>query len=294
MDLMQTPQRLDAFTAMAWAWAVDFLPRLTMAIIILVVGSMIAGWVSRLLGRIASRSSHIDSTIGPVVSSIARYAIMILVLVAALGQIGVQTASLLAVLGAAGLAIGLALQGTLTNISAGIMLLWLRPFRVGDYIEVGGGTAGTVREIGLFACLIESFDGILIFAPNGTIWNSSIRNHTRNNGRLVSLSLSVPKGEHIEAVRRALIDMSNDNPSILRKPAPDVFVDGIAGDALQLSCRFWVSPESVGEVQRRMIEDVRERLQRIGGDTAAAEKIARVIPPDSDPSRLIAAGVGRA
>jgi small conductance mechanosensitive channel len=125
------------------------LPRLVAAVLILVIGTIVARWVSRAVYEISQRTTHIDPTLRPVLASMIRYAVLILVLIVALSQVGIQTASLLAVVGAAGLAIGLALQGTLSNFAAGLMLLWLRPFRIGDFIEVGA-IAGTVREMGLF------------------------------------------------------------------------------------------------------------------------------------------------
>ena len=132
-----------------------------------------------------------------------RYAVLILVLIVALSQVGIQTASLLAVVGAAGLAIGLAWQGTLSNFAAGLMLLWLRPFRIGDFIEVGA-IAGTVREMGLFACHLETFDGMFLFAPNSAIWNNLLKNHTRNAGRLVSIDVTVSSNADIDRARDIL------------------------------------------------------------------------------------------
>ena len=132
----------------------------------------------------------LDPTLRPVLASMIRYAVLILVLIVALSQVGIQTASLLAVVGAAGLAIGLALQGALSNFAGGLMLLWLRPFRIGDFIEVGA-IAGTVREMGLFACHLETFDGMFLFAPNSAIWNTPLKNHTRN-AQSTSLSRATP------------------------------------------------------------------------------------------------------
>src|SRR3712207_2509542 len=123
------PENLTALAAMVWAWTLSFVPRFGAAILILLAGFWIAGWATRALGRVAERTGQIDPTVRPILGAATRYAILLLFLVAALGQLGVQTASLLAVLGAAGLAIGLALQGTLQNIAAGIMLIYLRPFR---------------------------------------------------------------------------------------------------------------------------------------------------------------------
>src|SRR5271156_1209321 len=140
VDLSLTSQSLDRAADIAWAWAASFVPRLVAAGLILVVGVMAARCLSRAVYDLSGRTRHIDPTLQPVLSSLIRYAILILVLIVALSQIGVQTASLLAVLGAAGLAIGLALQGTLSNLAAGIMLLIFRPFRVGHKVQVGGNT----------------------------------------------------------------------------------------------------------------------------------------------------------
>ena len=190
MDLTLTPTHLDRLAEVAWTWAAAFLPRLVAAVLILVIGTIVARWVSRAVYDISQRTTHIDPTLRPVLASMIRYAVLILVLIVALGQGGIQTASLLAVVGAAGLAIGLALQGALSNFAGGLMLLWLRPFRIGDFIEVGA-IAGTVREMGLFACHLETFDGMFLFAPNSAIWNTPLKNHTRN-AQSTSLSRATP------------------------------------------------------------------------------------------------------
>jgi small conductance mechanosensitive channel len=190
MDLAAAPDQLNAVAAIVWAWALTFLPRVAAALAILVVGFFAAGWVVRLIRRLAARTTRIDATIEPILATVARYAVLILFLIAALGQLGVQTASLLAVLGAAGLAIGLALQRTLQNIAAGIMLIYLRPFHVGDYIETPT-VSGTVREIGLFVTHLDTGDGLFFFAPNSEIWNKPLKNHTRNPRRLMTIKIGI-------------------------------------------------------------------------------------------------------
>src|SRR5688500_2446705 len=163
MDLALTSEVVGNWAAVAWASAAAFLPRLVAALLILVFGAAIAGWAAGAARRLSERSKRIDPTLRPLIGAVVRYGLLILVLVAVLGQLGVQTASVLAALGAAGLAIGLALQGTLSNVAAGIMLLWLRPFRVGDAIERDGGIAGTVEELDLFHTQIRTFDGVYRF-----------------------------------------------------------------------------------------------------------------------------------
>src|SRR5215471_15064202 len=205
MEPALTPQHLEAVAAAFWTWSVDFLPRLVTAVVILVAGLFIVGRIARMVARTLASTHAVELTLRPVLAAIVRYGLAVIVIVLALGQLGVQTASLLTVLGAAGLAIGLALQGTLSNIAAGLMLLWLRPFRIGDHIEVPATkVAGRVKEIGLFACQLETFDGMYCFAPNGQIWNNALLNHTRSRGPLVSVAVAVAEGVDAGRARAAL------------------------------------------------------------------------------------------
>ncbi|MBH0238269.1 mechanosensitive ion channel [Methylobrevis sp. L22] len=268
------------------AWSIAFVPHLVAAIVIFVVGLFVAGWVSRGVSGLLGRAPHVDPTVRPVVAAVLRYGIIVFVIILSLSQLGVQTASLFAILGAAGLAIGLALQGTLTNIAAGVMLLWLRPFKIGDYIEVGA-VAGTVREIGLFVCELETFDGIYVLAPNSSIWNLPLRNHGRNGRRMVSLATMVPKDADLAAAVARLNDVVAADGRVLAEPAPVVFVDGFTGAGTNVVTRFWTTTANFAEVQRTIIA---EGVAAFGSAAQPAEmpvQMTRTIPPDADPSRLI-------
>jgi small conductance mechanosensitive channel len=284
MDLTLNPQHLDRLAEIAWAWAAAFLPRIVAAAVILAVGVLVARWMSRGVDDLSRRTTHIDPTLRPILATMVRYAVLILVLIVALSQVGIQTTSLLAVVGAAGLAIGLALQGTLSNIAAGLMLLWLRPFRVDDFIEVDG-MGGTVREIGLFASHLETVDGVFLFAPNSVIWNKALKNHTRNAGRLVSVDVTVSGKADIKQARDILISMAERDHRILKVPQPRVFVEGLTGAGLRLNLLVWVSHGNAGALQQTIIEQAIQEFAGTGSDTL---EVVRVIPPDSDPSRLLA------
>jgi small conductance mechanosensitive channel len=286
MDLTLTPTHLDRLAEVAWTWAAAFLPRLVAAVLILVIGTIVARWVSRAVYNISQRTTHIDPTLRPVLASMIRYAVLILVLIVALSQVGIQTASLLAVVGAAGLAIGLALQGALSNFAGGLMLLWLRPFRIGDFIEVGA-IAGTVREMGLFACHLETFDGMFLFAPNSAIWNTPLKNHTRNAGRLVSIDVTVASNADIDRARDILVAMAERDSRVLKMPPPHVFVDSLTGAGLLLKLRIWASHDDVGELQHTIIEQAMHELEDAGIEALQPQQVVRIIPPDSDPSRLL-------
>lgn len=263
MDLTETPRELGAFATMAWAWGVEFLPRLGAAVVILIVGIVIADWASRLITGVARRTPHVDATVRPILGTVARYAVLILFLVAALGQLGVQTASLLAVLGAAGLAIGLALQGTLQNIAAGIMLIYLRPFRAGDYIETPL-IAGTIKEMGLFVTYLETGDGLFYFVPNGSLWNVPLRNHTRNARRLMTITFSTSYEADTAEVRRVLLEMAASDPRVLKEPAPYVFVDSYTENRVVYGLRAWAPSPVYWDAQRAMGEQTKQRLQQAG------------------------------
>jgi len=287
-----TPERINNLADMAWAWTMAFLPRLGVAILILVAGVMVSRWAARAISSVATRTHRGDMTATPILGSVVRYSIMILAIVWALGQLGIQTTSLLAVLGAAGLAIGLALQGTLSNISAGIMLLWLRPFRAGDYIEVGPAVpvlAGTVREIGLFGTDLETFDGLVVFAPNSAIWNQPLRNHSRAKGRLLSFNVTIPADADVNRARNALIDLASRAGGVLREPPPNVFVESYGANGIVLTVRAWVAQQSFAELQRTLLEDARRALG--AEEDMVAKEIVRTVPALADPSRLT--GVSR-
>ena len=228
------------------------LPNAAVALILLAVGWVLAGWAERAVGRLLDRA-HIEPTLRGVTTATARYALLIIVIVAALGQLGIQTTSVLAALGAIGLAIGLALQGTLANIAAGIMLLWLRPFRVGDYIEAGS-VAGTVKDVGLFASQLDSWDGIYQFVPNAELWNKRIINYSRLERRLVDLKFNIGYSDDIDRGREVLLSLAKADERVLTEPAPECFVDELSDRAVVLALRVWTATSTYWPVRRELTE----------------------------------------
>lgn len=294
MELTEAPEQLSAAATMVWAWTLEFLPRFGAAILILVAGVILAGWMERLVRGVAGRTTHIDETVRPILGTVVRYAVLILFLIATLGQLGVQTASLLAVLGAAGLAIGLALQGTLANIAAGVMLIYLRPFRVGDYIEVEN-IAGTVKEIGLFVTHLETWDGLFLFAPNSKIWDRPLKNHTRNAVRLINIVLEISYGSDPAVARRVLLDLADDDPRVLKDPSPYVYVENYGDKGVKLTFRAWAPNRIYWDVHRALIEEAKRRLEAAGIDIAFPHRIVHVVPEQESapPPPGAAAGASR-
>jgi len=261
--LAEAPAELSSFTAMAWAWSVTFLPRLGGAILILIIGVALARLAARLVRVTLQRAGHFDLTVEPVLVTAARYAVLIVVFLAALAQLGVQTTSLIAALGAAGLAIGLALQGTLQNIAAGIMLLYLRPFRTGDTIETPIIT-GKVKEIGLFVTNLETLDGLFYFVPNSMLWNVPLKNHTRNPRRLITVLISVSYEADLAKARRVLSEIATSEPRVLGDPAPTASVESYTENRVVVALRAWAATEDFAEVQRNLAEAAKGRLQEAG------------------------------
>jgi small conductance mechanosensitive channel len=226
-----------ASSALAWS-STNALP-VAIALIIVIGGWYVARWASKMIQRLLPRAYGVDKTFAPLLAQAARYGIIIYALVTALGVIGVSSTSIYAVLGAAGLAIVLALQGTLSNIAAGIMLIWLRPIAVGEYI-VGDGVAGIVVEIGLFGTRLRSSSGLYIFTPNQRLWNSTITNHSREPRRRIDVNISLPDSADLGQARRAMLRAATADKRVQVDPAATVFVDSFAGDRVVLQLRAWV------------------------------------------------------
>jgi small conductance mechanosensitive channel len=180
---------------------------------------------------------------------------------AAIGQLGFQTSSLLAVLATAGLAVGLALQATLSNVAAGIMLLWLRPFKVGDQIEVGA-ISGKVFEVGLFATEIHSADGVYQFVPNSELWNKRLSNYSRLPRRLVAVRVKLLDFDAIEHIRQWLADDLEKDPRVLAEPKPDVIVSELADDYITVTVQAWTVAEQYAAVLRDITNKLPSIIQR--------------------------------
>ena len=216
-----------------------FSTQLLAGIITLIIGFWLASRAGRLTRESLSKIGRLDNTIVPLLGALVRYAGMTLTLVIALGKFGVETTSIIAVLGAAGLAIGLALQGTLSNVAAGLMLVFLRPFKIGDWIEAAG-MSGSVREIGLFTTIIDTFDNVFISVPNSAIWSSSIVNHSRYETRRLDLDIGVDYATDLDIAETAIMSLTSD-PRILKVPEPRFIIVSYDDSAITIRLRVHAS-----------------------------------------------------
>ncbi|WP_126974986.1 mechanosensitive ion channel family protein [Frigidibacter oleivorans] len=210
------------------------------AMLILVVALMLANWAKARIEGFARRHPKVDATLFGFLGNIAKWAVLVIALIFVLNRFGIQTTSLVAVIGAAGLAIGLALQGTLSNLAAGIMMVVFRPFRVGHYIEAGG-QAGSVMEISLFYTELKTYDGLQVIVPNSDIWSSAIKNYSVNPTRMMDLTVGVSYGSDLQKAQEILERLATSDPRALKDPAPFVKVKELGASSVDFVFRVWAN-----------------------------------------------------
>ena len=261
---------------------VSYALSLSSAIIILIVGFILAGWVARMIRRRLSSISRFDRTLIPVLAQIARYAILAFTLILVLAEFGVQTTSIIALLGAAGLAVGLALQGTLQNVAAGLMLIFIRPFRVGDYIEASG-TGGTVDEIGLFMTRLHTPQGIFVAVPNSGIWSDTIHNYTKRPHRRADLTFGISYDDDIDKARDIIMGLVEKEERILSEPkAPIVIVRALGDSSVDLQLRAWTRRQDFWDVTFEMTRAVKYALDEAGVSIPYPHRQVVMTPPATD------------
>lgn len=233
------------------------------AMAILIIGWIVAGWARRLSLSALNRIPRVDNTLKPILSNSVRYFILAFVIVAVLARFGVETTSIIAVFGAAGLAIGLALQGTLSNIAAGVMLLLLRPFSVGEYVEAGS-VSGTVEEIGLFTTRFKTSGGLFVAAPNSSLWNSVITNYSRNPLRRINFVVGIGYNDDLKGAMAEMLALMKADARILKDPEAQVFTTELAENSVNLSLRCWVNSGDYWATVTDLTRDAKLRLDEKG------------------------------
>lgn len=232
------------------------------ALVVLWVGNRIARWVRGVVHRALERAK-VDDTLVPFVSSCGYYLILAFVVIAALGMVGIQTASIIAVFAAAGLAVGLALQGTLANFAAGVMLLIFRPFRRGDFIEAGG-VAGAVEAISIFSTTLSSPDNVAIVVPNAAVWGQTIRNYATNPTRRIDLIVSIAYSDNIQTAMDAIQRVLAAEQRVLNDPAPTIAVGELGNSAVNIFVRPWCKREVYWDLRWDLTRALKEGIERAG------------------------------
>ncbi|HEY9080215.1 mechanosensitive ion channel family protein [Magnetovibrio sp.] len=233
------------------------------AIAILVVGWTIAGWAKGAMAKTLGRIKAVDAMLTSFFSSLVKYVILAFTVVAVLNRFGVETTSFVAVIGAAGLAIGLALQGTLSNVAAGVMLLLFRPFKVGDFIE-GAGLSGTIKEAGLFTTKMATGDNIHIVVPNSQLWGAAIRNFSHHPTRRVDMTVGIGYGDDIDKAMDVIKRIASEDERIHADPAPFVEVANLGDNAVELVVRVWTNNGDYWGVKFAMTKAIKQTFDKEG------------------------------
>jgi small conductance mechanosensitive channel len=230
---------------------------------VLVIGVILARLLSRAADRALTRSGRIEPTVAKFLSNIIKYALWVVVAITVLTQFGVQTTSIIAALGGLALAVGLALQGTLSNVAAGVMILIQRPFRVGETISAGP-VLGTVNGIGLFTTEMLQPDGLYVMVPNNELWNKPIVNFSRMPTRRFELLIGISYSDDIGVARRELLALAESDARVLDDPAPEVFVSALADSAVTVGLRVWCATGDYLALSWALTEAAKLRFDKAG------------------------------
>ncbi len=255
---MEFAQILDKAKELVTLYGVNVIA----AIVIFIVGRWIAKAMKGVTKRILEKND-VDATLVGFVSNLTYFALLTFVVIAALSKLGIQTASFIAVIGAAGLAIGLALQGSLSNFAAGVLMLIFRPFKAGDYIE-GGGTAGVVEEIHIFTTQLRSPDNKTIIIPNSKITSDNIVNYATKDTRRIDLIFGVGYSDNLDKVRQVISDVLSQESRILNEPETQIVVAALADSSVNFAVRPWVKSEDYWPVYFDLTEKMKKRFDEEG------------------------------
>ena len=237
-----------------------------LALVFLIIGLWLAKRVQNLIIKLSSKSPHLDPTLFKFLASIARFVIIAFLVIGVLGIFGIERTSIVALLGAAGLAVGLALQGAMSNLAAGVMLMLFRPYKVGDFVEVAG-KFGNVEEIDLFTTILQTFDNQQIVIPNGKIWGEQIINHSHHPVRGVEMKFNVAYGDDIDKARSTIMGVLNSHPHVKADPAPFVEVETLSPRSVEFLVRPFTDGAHYFDVRYSLPEQIAKALGSAGFDT---------------------------
>ncbi|HBG61274.1 MAG: mechanosensitive ion channel protein [Omnitrophica WOR_2 bacterium GWF2_38_59] len=255
---MQKQEILDK----VYEFAITYGISLMAAILIFIIGKWAAKVLSRFVEKLMDKAK-VEKTLASFVSHIVYFGLMVVVVIAALNKLGIQTTSFIAIIGAAGLAVGLALQGSLSNFAAGVLLVIFKPFKVGDFIEAGG-VMGTVQEVQIFNTVLNAPDNRRIIVPNAQVTGTSITNFSDIKNRRIDLIFGISYSDSMKKAKEVLLEVVKSDPRILKDPAPVVAVSELGDSSVNLVCRPWVKPGDYWAVYFDVLEEGKEALESNG------------------------------
>lgn len=237
----------------------SFVLNIFYAIVIAVVAIIFAGWIRRKIARLSNRYPRLDATLFNFLANLTRYLILAITIIFLLGRFGIQTTSLVAMLGAFGLAFGLALQGALSNLASGVMLLAFRPFSIGDLIE-GAGQFGVVQGISLFVTELKTYDGVKVIVSNNELWSSAIRNYSANPVRMIDITVGVSYTSDLKQTTAVLNTLAQSDSRILKDPGPFIKVKNLGESSIDFCFRVWVNTSDWWVTQCELTESIKLAL----------------------------------
>ena len=259
----------------AWLPVVlEYSGKLTLALITFLIGWWLVGRLTASISRLLSMR-QVDRALGSFIGSLVSIVLKVLLLISVASMVGVETTSFIAMIGAAGLAIGLALQGSLANFAGGVLIMFFRPFRAGDWIEAQG-VAGSVDSIQIFHTTLKTADNKVVIVPNGRLSNGHITNFSREPVRRVDINLGIDYASDIKKAREVLLKVADD-PRVLRDPAPVVFVTGLGESAISLSLRVWVATPDFWPVTFDFTEAAKEGLSEAGIGIPFPQRVVHLV-----------------
>ncbi len=253
---------MDQVIVRAKELALIFGPKIIAAVIILFLGRLVAIGLKRVLVRLMQKSK-VEDTLISFVASLAYVAMMTFVIIAALGKLGIQTTSFVAVIGAAGLAVGLALQGSLANFAAGVLMIIFKPFKVGDFVEAAG-TAGVVEKLGIFTTELKTPDNKKVIVPNAKVTGDNITNYSAKEQRRVDIVAGVSYGDNLDKVKKVLEDILSKEERVLDDPAPTIGVLELGDSSVNFAVRPWVKTAEYWPVFFALQETIKKRFDEEG------------------------------
>ncbi len=241
---------------------IDYLPTLLGALALLIIGLWVIGLIVKYLDKLFKKKDF-DKTLEIFTINAVKWGLRIILFVLFITQLGVESASLVAAIGAAGLAIGLAMQGSLSNLAGGVLLIILKPFKVGDWIEVQG-VSGTVVEISLFYTKLDTFGNQRAVIPNGELSNDNIINYSHNGTRRETLSFGISYDDDLKKAKQVLRDLVEEQEDVLKDPAPQIIVAELGADSVNFSVRYFAENSKFWDLHWYMIEEGKIRLEEAG------------------------------
>ncbi|WP_452223868.1 mechanosensitive ion channel family protein [Lacinutrix chionoecetis] len=241
---------------------IDYAPKILLAIIIWIIGAFIIKYIRKGIGKTMDKANY-DISLKKFLINLIGWVLKIVLIVIVLGTVGIETTSLAAVIAAAGLAIGLALQGSLANFAGGVLIMIFKPFKVGDFIKAQG-ESGTVKEIEIFTTKLTTPDNKEIILPNGSLSNGNITNFSTEPTRRVDVTFGVGYDSDIKTTKEVIMSVINANELILKEPAPAVHVNELADSSINFFTRVWVNKDDYWPINFYMIEETKEALDAAG------------------------------